>query len=339
MTPTALLTTTPAQTLPLVRRFAFGGRAFRRLALPTTDSTVDAVVQTAPFRAVFDKDVLRVGVWCKPEWARPWRVGPAVMQRLVDAFDRMRRHRVASYLVWNHSRDARDRVGRVLGLRIVGDRLVARLGVADPATAARLVADPDAEVSIEAVENFRDGAGRVYPLALTHVAIVQHPVVSGQEPFQRVLRLADVPSPSSPLPPKGTFAMSDDPLDVRAVVDAVNELLAAWNIPVSLPFDAAADELVDRLRELRDQGPGATPLAAAAAADPAAKLTALRHENDDLRRRLSTADDQRRVERFTAALDGLSATGRIIPAIRADLTELGRRGRWDLALLTPFERM
>ncbi|MDE2098990.1 MAG: hypothetical protein KGL39_17180 [Patescibacteria group bacterium] len=140
------------------------------------------------------KDVLRVGKWkvgydddSKPIY---WDVTPGTLRDLANNFTRMIGNGYQVNLCWGHGApnrigvDARDLIAPIDQAFVSGDRLWVAAYVL-PSTALDLESHPH-QVSIRALHDYQDGAGNLYPIALLHVAVVDHAVVSGQQPFREL---------------------------------------------------------------------------------------------------------------------------------------------------------
>ncbi len=116
---------------------------------------------------------------------RDWPVDLWTLRRLVINFQRARDRGVRIPVVWNHSEDARDKIGEVVRLYLAGQTLRARFWATATSDADRME-ESASQVSVEVVEDWVDGKGRQYDLFLSHLAIVTHPVVHPQGPVYRL---------------------------------------------------------------------------------------------------------------------------------------------------------
>ena len=135
---------------------------------------------------LFEKDVLAVGDW--QTRGRQWRVTSAILDRLVRNWQRGHARGLRIPVVWNHSHDARDQIGEVTRLFVVGHRLMARFRVTDR-WATRRLGVVSHHASVEVLQDWHDGHGNHYDLMLTHIGIVALPVVTKQSTFRRVQTL------------------------------------------------------------------------------------------------------------------------------------------------------
>lgn len=159
------------------------------------------------------KDICSIGLW-HPAGHKPWSVTHQTLIDLAHNFTRMIRNGNRVNMVWGHGDsgqigvDARSIISPIDQVFVHGDSLYATTYVVPGSI------DLSHQVSIRALQNHHDGAGNVYPWALLHVALVDHPIVTGQQPF---LDMANSPSK-----PKGA-AMADDPKPDEAAADTETE--------------------------------------------------------------------------------------------------------------------
>lgn len=137
-------------------------------------------------RVYYEKDVLRPGNWETDGGS--WNVTPKTLKRLVRNFNLTKRRGIKIPVVWNHSRDARDQIGEISKLYIRNGILLALFWAKDPDDVKKL-GQTVSEVSVEASEDWVDGKGNEYDIAITHLGVVNLPVVGSQGNFKR-LRLA-----------------------------------------------------------------------------------------------------------------------------------------------------
>ena len=308
--------------------------------------------ETRAKRQLFDKDVLRTGQWMVA--GRAWDVTLQLLRRLVQNFQLAQQMGVRVPVVWNHSNDARDKIGEVVRLYLTGETLRARFWAAVPEDIRRLNLTSD-EASVEVAEPWTDGAGRRYDLFLTHVAIVNHPVVTDQGPIYRLQleypRRSENPG-DEPMNESGAnstaadAAQDEEMLDVDAIVAIINEMVDALGTSYRLPDGTDSSNLLERLRALRDQidavvSEDTSPDTATAEED--IKVSAsLQQQLDHVTRQLANERRQMGQERehaFAGAVDRLIGEGRLTPADKESLLEAARPAGYSLSLLSPFERM
>jgi hypothetical protein len=226
----------------------------------------------------FEKDVLRVGRWTLGfnEDGTPdvWDVTPQTLQDLVEAHAVVRRNGADCPLQYKHDDEPERRIGHVYQLRIEGDTLIARCSVNKEKDANDLDGS-DQQVSVEAESPSFDGTGHIYPERLTHVAIVNHPVIPGQGRFKRILSLAteNVPMPEviwyahkkgqkvrrlavgESVKPGEVATNSETPPEdaapadtISMIKDVVTQAAELAGIPAdALPLDITDENLDDRL--------------------------------------------------------------------------------------------
>lgn len=300
-------------------------------------------------RQLFDKDVLRTGRWMVGD--RCWDVTAALLRRLVQNFQLARPRGVRIPVVWNHSNDARDKIGEVVRLYVVGDTLRARFWAAIPEDIRRLDLTSD-EASVEVAEPWRDGSGRSYDSFLTHVAIVNHPVVMNQGPIYR-LQLSqakqqqdqgEIMTQSDTTNAHNAGEGTDSIFDMAVIVQLINEMMGALGTSYQLAEDTDESNFESRLRDLRDRID-----AVVSENDPPSDQTpdapvsaSLQRQLDNVTRQLANHRNlliQEREQAFGRAMNRLIAEGRLTPADREALLEAARPAGYSLSLLGPFERM
>ena len=148
--------------------------------------------QTAPARRDdegqvvqrFRKDLISVGTYTHPVFGWTLQVDEDRMDRWVAAFDRMADNGVVVEVVKDHSAKADDKIGELVGMERDGETLhgLHEFRGEDAIELASRVRN----VSIAVDKDFRDGKGVAYGEAIVHSALVQQPLVPGQEPFEKV---------------------------------------------------------------------------------------------------------------------------------------------------------
>lgn len=290
---------------------------------------------------MYDKDVLRVGVW--DVGGQPWEVTLEKLIRIRENWHRARRRGVHMPVVWNHSDDARDQIGLITKVYIVGPTLRIRFWAADPIDISKLGSTVN-EVSVQIYEPWRDGLGNDYDIMMTHVGVVNHPVVPDQQPFrsfhliQGASAMPDVVSATAPAADADLGVDVD--VDVDRLLELINELFAAAGASGTLPADTTLDDLVSRLADLVDalanEDDSNTPALDDPNASPAELQVALRKAQRRLHLERQRLRDHRQ-QLFVGALDRLIREGRVVPARRAALIEAGRSSSFNPSLLAPLE--
>lgn len=141
------------------------------------------------------KDALRVGKWLATNsdggqsW---WQVTRQTLKDIAASFQLARRNGVAPNLIWDHGNpltgivSGRDLLAEIDDVRVEGDTLwIAAYVTPSQARQLRL---PVNKVSIGYEPLWRDGQGRPYPHFLSHVGVVDLPVVDSQGPFLTLSR-------------------------------------------------------------------------------------------------------------------------------------------------------
>lgn len=291
-------------------------------------------------RRLYDKDVLRVGVWEVGD-RQLWDVTPEMLVRIRENWHRARRRGVHMPVVWNHSEDARDQIGLITKVYIVGSTLRVRFWAADPVDIGKLGSIVN-EVSVQIYEPWSDGLGNEYDIMMTHVGVVNHPVVPNQQPF-RSLHLVQGASAMPDVASATATANDADPnlgFDIDRLIELVNELLAAAGATGNLAADTTLDDLVSRLADLVDglanEDDSESPALDDPNASPAELQVALRKAQRRLHLERQRLRDHRQ-QLFVGALDRLIREGRVVPGRRAALIEAGRSSSFNPSLLAPLE--
>lgn len=285
---------------------------------------------------------------------RRWTVTPSTFRRLVVNFQRARAQGIRIPVVWNHSRDARDKLGEIVRLYVSGSMLRARFWAAGEDNVKRLE-NVAQEVSVEVAEGWLDGRGRRYDIFLTHLAIVNHPVVSRQGPLVRLSlsnrnhelqsSKGDVRMSAATLdPPEDQVTAESTP--PAEIITAINQIVSALGVSLTLAKDTTLATLAERLRGLRDQ----IDALVGADADPSVISASLEESTaEELRDRLAQTTRQLALERrrtqeeratqFEAAVNRLIGEGKLTVADKPGLLETGRSVNYALSILTPFDRI
>lgn len=312
------------------------------------------------------KDVLRTGQWrvgVNPQTGEPmfWCVTPETLRDLALNYARCRANGVQINLCWGHGAadrigvDPRDLIAPIDQVFVAGNRLWVTSFVT-PQQAIDLQ-NPVYQTSIRALENYLDGAGNHYPLALLHVAIVDHPVVGNQGPFldmaNYILALTNPPESGAQTMDEQmltlwqrAFALlgltlpdDADPDTLPAVIDSMLSSLESGS-------DAAADDTegMDRTgRTVVTPDDGTNPYALTSSAVPgdvshalslmlrpmAAQLRDLANTVSGLVSEKSTAARSA----YEARLNELLRRGHVRPSRKPHYLELGARHAYDLSIL------
>jgi hypothetical protein len=198
-----------------------------------------------------------------------------------------------------------------------------------PAQAAKL-RQPTAKTSPRVYRDYRDGANRLYPFALGHVAVVDQPVIPGQFPF---IDMAN---------------QQGSTMDFAALLELVNQLLPEG---VALPEDTDESNLVERLTLILStlsgamgepteppaeepvMGEGELPNDPAPADMDLKQLRSLVMDMSHQLKSLKKADAKQRETAFTDRLKGLAKAGVLDGKGVTAWLGFGSRSGWDLSLL------
>ncbi len=184
------------------------------------------------------KDVLRLGRWKAGQ--SDWNVTDEVLKTLANEFSAMVAAGVRSSFYWGsrpdggplgqHGVEAKNAIAPIDQVFVQDGVLYASAYVTDEQ--AKQLANPSHQVSVGVQPDWTDGAFNKYSLALLHVAIVDHPVVTGQGPFLT-------------LSLDSTKEDEDMNPELKATLDALtlsNKTLAESFISLSNKFDALQAE-------------------------------------------------------------------------------------------------
>lgn len=296
-------------------------------------------------RKWYDKDVLKTGRW--RVGGRIWTVTRAVLHRLAANWRLARLRGVRVPVVWNHSHDARDQIGELTRVYVVGNTLRACFWAADPDDVRKLGITVN-HVSAEVHEPWFDGQGNRYDLMLVHVGVVNLPVIAAQQPFKRLrLMLSGERTMENESLDHETATevrvrdQAQAPVDIQPLRQVLNALLDSLGTKASLPEDTTWDNLLTRLESLTPSSASALSLADVPA-DADSELERLRAEyqrvRDELLRERENLERQRR-QTFLLSLDQLLSEGRISSADRAEILSAAAPANYSLGILAPFQRI
>lgn len=284
----------------------------------------------------FKKDILRVGRWSVNGGV--WEVDAQTLQQIVAQFSLAKSRGVTVPVVWDHSESARDKIGEVLSLETDGQILWAAIAASDQDAAKRLSTVND-EVSVEIRENWRDGMGNVYPLMLTHVGVVNLPVVPGQQPFVR-FSLDEGATAMAQTHNKTIRLQTDDDgeSDGMIAVSEVADMLRKAGVPIPSEVKTVSELKVAVAALLGEEKPADS---APADAPPVMDMGAVNQMSlAALRRWAAGAVKQfaiQQKEAFDARLKSLLDSGKISQPIADGLRQAGEETRHSLSLLAPFD--
>jgi hypothetical protein len=133
---------------------------------------------------LYRKDVIRTGRWFVPHMGVWLDVDAARLDHWAQQFTRMKAAGVSVDLTVDHRSGAEAKRGETLRLEREGDTLYAVVRPADEDSEALL--RRCGEVSIEVERELIDGRGTKFSDAITAVSVCRKPVVTGQQPFERI---------------------------------------------------------------------------------------------------------------------------------------------------------
>lgn len=214
---------------------------------------------------VFVKDVLRVGRYEHPAAGWEMEVDEPMLDRLVETYAAMRANGVDVEVTKDHSNEADAVVGYCRGLFRVGGTLYARCEIRG-AAALELVSRVR-NVSVEIADNYRDGKGNEYGVALFRVSVVQQPIMPGQGEFVRaashgsgsllIMRWASISRPGGAARGRWLSRTGGDAMDTKKLLGAVGVLLAACGAPsgeevTEANAEARLSEWAGKVKQQRD---------------------------------------------------------------------------------------
>ncbi|QDU62843.1 hypothetical protein Pan216_37150 [Planctomycetes bacterium Pan216] len=216
----------------------------------------------------FRQEVLRVGEYRQPSFGGPLKIDQAYLQSIVDSFQRAKRNGNMVPLTKDHDLSIGSRVGHIVDLELVGTKLFAVYEATDLVAAGKVASRTWPEVSVGIKGEWMDGSGQRYRPYLSHVAFVNHPVMSRQQAAValsadrqgadcwHLSTIGTKPKPVSPPPAKRSFTMAT--VNASEVVQLFNLLCSKSPEFEHLSIEASSDSEVavlvrDRLRKL--QGP------------------------------------------------------------------------------------
>lgn len=138
----------------------------------------------------FRKDILRTGSFWhfNPETQsrERWDVTDDTLRQIQTNFHLQRSYGGDCPVLWDHENTARGRLGTVVDTEVDNGVLYAILS-APTEEKALSIESHDGGVSVEVTDDWQDGEGhRFSGPCLTHLGVVNHPVVPGQQPFKRL---------------------------------------------------------------------------------------------------------------------------------------------------------
>lgn len=316
------------------------------------------------------KDVLRVGRW--NVGGKVWDVTKETLLQIANNFLAYRLRGGDCPLVWNHSNDARDRVGDVEEVRIEGDRLLAVVNVKSDADAEQI--QKVGKVSVSVAPEWTDGTGQTYREHLVHVGVVNHPVVPDQEPFVelsleksnmrkrfaifgnklRQLAVGEEPATGESVVEEivaGTVPTATDATD-KELTPLFRELFSLIGIPgIQLSADVNDSTLLSEVKILLNVAKGMKGEAPSSEPETVEQVESMPTDGDYAsiqaglkmaKSRLLSIYRARKEEAkqaFVARLDQLNKAGTVDDAGVKSLSLIGEQMAYDLSILKPFDRL
>ncbi len=304
------------------------------LALYGADSQPEAVSATQnndqgqPTRR-YKKDIIHTGHYEHPKEDWELDVTPNRMDKWIDTFHKMKANGVDVEIVRDHSDKAGDVAGYTVDVFREGDTLYAipeMIGQDSIDLAERVK-----NVSVLIDKNFIDGTGTHYGEAITHISIVQSPVVPGQEKFLPIAASRGGSTDRIPYLYLGVKNMSD-------LLETLTELIGA--------DDALTDDTAGGLVETHLKG------LAKSNEDLTARIKTLTADIDKLKAdvgntdtgkddapKLPTMDEdsaEQAAENVQERLSLLVEAGKITPAVQEKLSAIlvGEPGKRNVMTLS-----
>lgn len=292
----------------------------KRYALATTEPTYklgDATTNEAGATVQrFRKQVARTGTFVHPSKGWTLVLTPERLRRFVDRFQAMSANAVSVPLCEDHIVSARTNKGFVRAMEVDDKgRLFAEFeAIGNDAIA--MVQRNDASVNIET--DAKDGEGRSYGEAITHVALTPAPVIGGMSPAAIAAGLTSPPTYRYATD-STTGVDSADPKPGATNMD-LGKLKQLLKIDADLTEENALDQLKAWLDKREADTAAATKTTADELAAAKAKIAELETKPDALKIDPDTAED--RAELIEERIDSLTEKG-LPPAMAASLkTEL-----------------
>jgi hypothetical protein len=313
----------------------------------------------------FRKEVLSTGRWMVPYDEegeiihRPWQVTRKTLQQIASSFEKAKAAGVRVPVVWGHSDDAKDNAGVVENVFVEGETLLADVRITERQAKSK-VGESVNEVSAEITPGWVDGRGNRYEQMMTHLGLVNLPVISGQTPFHRLsLVRSSQPMAKKVVAQKVHRLQTEgegEPGDaetmmsvpdicelmrthfgakIPADVDTVKELRIVMEMMGGAPSEESPAEETSEMASEVVEGLDLAP------ADVAQLKGKQNAEVVRLRKQLATMQAERVSDAkaaFVERLDTLMEAGQIMPADREGLMEAGKVAAWRLSLLVPLER-
>lgn len=285
-----------------------------------------SVKLSSDLKANFDKDILKVGTWQNASWDQPWVISPKTLDQIVTEFNQYISLGNEVPIVYNHSHDVRDNVGKVLSLYVEGEDLRMKCAILDSLALDKITDKTINNVSIE-IGPCQDSLGNSYELLLSHVGLVNHPVIVGQGEWMALSRQLDL----------------GNTMDLTQLV---SDLLVALGSELVLPEGTTDETLKDALTALVAEASKEESSEAPeeAKAEEVSELPLSQKDlaliPDGIRKQLSVAfvaANKQLANGFETRLNNLIATGKVSPKHKPRLLSIGKAMGFEQNTLEPFE--
>lgn len=275
----------------------------------------------------FEKDALHIGSYEHPKHGWKLRMTRDRIGRLVQAFALMTKNGVDVEVVVDHKLDAESVRGYTKDMQVGDDGgLMVRLQMRGEG--AIELAKTVKNVSVLIDRDFKDGKGRSYGEAITHVSLCQQPVVPGQAEFVPVAASASGAANYPVLTFSQEGGQEMDPKLLKKIQELVGGDEVTEETALSRVLDHLAstteerDQLKEQVKTLSDADPEKTK------------------KDDDKDGKLSLDPEiaEQAAATATRELDMLVEKGRITPAVKDKLAlalvgEAGDRKSFALSIV------
>lgn len=292
------------------------------------------------------KDVLRVGKWVvgresdgKPRF---FEFTAEFLRKLAENFTLAKSRGVMFNLCNGHGDqtgkvDAEKLIAPIEDVRFDGNTLYASFYVTPEQSV--YLSNPARKVSCGIKHDFIDGAGNQYETQLVHVAVVDNPVIAGQERFVKL---------SNDDPEMEMEAEPVEGIDFAGLVDALNRLLSKFGVG-KLPAEVDEDSLIVALKTLAGgdeeepkEGDMKMSNAAAEAESAKALMTLVNDQNEKiaaLSNQMAALLKEQAKGAYVSKLDALAGNGNITAAVHTQWVTLGEKADWNLSLLDGLDKL
>lgn len=274
-----------------------------------------------------------------PPGRESWPVTLQTLHTLRDNFYKAKQLGIQPTLQWDHSNSAKDRICTIEDLEIEGDKLYA-IFEPDLDEDLKRLDGPCREFSVQLHEPFRDGLGNTYDAFITHVGVVNLPVVPGQEPVTRLSLISGEQPMKTKVRNMATGEGEGDGGDntMISVKDVVAMLREAGK---AVPDEVkTADELKLAWKVLNPSAaPEEKPSEEAPSIEevPVVQASLIR-ENAALKAKIASFEALQE-STYRAEVEQLVVQGSLLATDRENLIAFGKNNSWNLSTLDPFKRL